>query len=197
MLQDEHWHYTLREWSSSPFKEMLEEAFTRKIKTVWDVGACVGGWSYLVSQKGAKIHAFEPFPDNYNYLVSKEIENVTPHNYGIWYGKNRAEAIWRGSNVGAIFVDEVDTTDNVHTGVFFDLKTLEDVDAPKPDLVKLDIEGAEKNLLENTDFLKTVPQIIIEWHFNGFENAIEYFKKYLPNHKVIQDIEGGMFLLRL
>lgn len=198
MNQIEHWGYSIREWSSGPFIAMLDEAFTQPIKTVYDVGACVGGWSSVVSSRWpVDIYAFEPFPDNFEELTMRGVPNTTPLNYGIWYGKNKARAIWRGDNIGAIFIDEVDTTDNMETGKVFDLKTLEELVLPFPDLIKFDVEGAEKNIIEHSTMLKKVPQLIVEWHFVGVEDATEFFAKHLPDHKVIQNMEDGMFLLRL
>lgn len=200
MNQDQHWDFTLREWNEPKFFEILEEALKKKPKKIFDIGACVGGWSYVVRQHtDAKIEAFEPFNENYGKLV-KNIEetkmDVTPHNFGIYYGKTEANASWRGSNIGAIFVDEIDTTMCMPAGQVFQLKTLEEVTKTRPDLIKLDVEGAEKNIIENSKMLQEVPQIIIEWHFNGVENAEEYFAKHLP-HKVVKNLEGGMFLLSL
>jgi FkbM family methyltransferase len=197
MIQSDHWDYTRREWQEPPFIDLLKEAFTQKVKTVWDVGACVGGWSSVIQEHWpVDMYAFEPFPDNYEALVDNHIPGTKKLNYGIWYGKKQAKAIWRGSNVGAIFIDEVDTTDNVDTGKVFELRTLEEVDAPKPDLIKFDVEGAEKNIFEHSTLLKKVPQIIVEWHFVGVEDAKEFFGKHLP-HKVVSNIQDGMFLLRL
>lgn len=198
MNQADHWGYTNNEWNSPAFKAILDEAFTQEVKVAYDVGACVGGWSNVVTTEHpeVKIFAFEPFPDNYEALISHEMPNVTPLNFGIWYGKKKSRAIWRGSNVGAVFVDEVDTTDNVDTGKFFELSTFEELDIPKPDLIKFDVEGAEKNIIEHSTILKKVPQLIIEWHFTGVEDGEEFFKKYLP-HKVVMNLQDGMYLLRL
>lgn len=197
MNQAEHWDYTRREWESTQFFDLLKEAFTQPIETVYDIGACVGGWSSVVQAHWpVDIYAFEPFPKNYEALIGHNIPRMTPINLGIWYGKKEAKAIWRGGNVGAIFIDEVDTTDNVDTGEKFQLTTLEELTLPKPDLIKFDVEGAEKNIFEHSTMLKTVPQLIVEWHFVGVENAIEFFAKHLP-HKVVCNLQNGMFLLRL
>ncbi len=200
MNQDDHWKYSTQEWQRQEFFDLLKEAFTQPIKTVWDVGACVGGWSYIVANSfNPTIYAFEPFPDNFEYIVAKEELKdfpITPVNCGIWYGKKEARAMWRGSNIGAIFIDEVDTTMCQPTGKKFKLNTLEEMAdrIGTPDFIKFDVEGAEVNIIEYSTLLKEIPQLLIEWHPDW--DAVEFFAKHLP-HKVIAHIGNGMYLLRL
>lgn len=197
MNQAEHWDYTLNEWKLPEFAQLLDEAFSEKPRVVFDVGACVGGWSGTVLSKyqPKKLYAFEPFPENYTHL-KQNVPDAHALNLGIWYGKKTARAKWRGSNIGAIFIDEVDETDCMETGVSFDLATFEELDLPIPDLIKLDVEGAEKNIIEHSEMVKDTPQLIVEWHFTGFEDAAEFFGKHLP-HKIVRNIQDGMYLLRL
>lgn len=197
MNQIEHWDYTIKEWSQGEFALMLDEAFSQNPKVVYDVGACVGGWSQAIRRyEPEQTYAFEPFPANFAQLQENNIPGVEILNLGIWYGKKTARAKWRGSNVGAIFIDEVDTTDCMETGEVFNLTIFEELSLPRPDLIKLDVEGAEKNIIENSTILRTVPQLIIEWHFTGFEDGADYFKKHLP-HTIVRNIHNGMYLLRL
>lgn len=198
MNQETHWEYTKREWESDQFFNLLQEAFTQEVRVVYDVGACVGGWSAVVtSHWPVEIHAFEPYPDNFKALVEHALP-IIAMNMGVWYGRDEAKASWRGGNVGAIFIDEVDRTDSVDTGQVFKLTTLEKYveSHSKPDLIKFDVEGAEKNIIEHSELLKTIPQVIVEWHFVGVEDAKAFFTKHLP-HKVIYNIQNGMYLLRL
>lgn len=198
MNQNDHWFYTLREWNSEHFKDVLINAFDSKPKIVYDIGACVGGWTQVASQTpGAEestFFLFEPFIENYEYILEARLPRSVIDNFGIYYGKTESKAYWRGANIGGIWVDEIDTT-NRHEKGLFKLKTLEELGYPKPDLIKLDVEGAEKNIIENSTIIKETPQIILEWHF-GTENPIDYLQKHLP-HKIIRNVDNTMFLLRL
>lgn len=198
MNQSDHWDYTIREWKTDPFRILLEKALELPTPIIYDIGACVGGWSQVMHEllPEAQIYAFEPYPENYEALVEHAIPHVMPINFGVWYGKRTAKAMWRGSNVGAIFIDEVDTTMATDTGKTFNLVTLEELDLPRPQLVKLDVEGAEKNILKHSSLLRRTPQIIVEYHFVGVEDARELFKDTLPHHHVVGQIQEGMFLLR-
>ena len=54
-----------------------------------------------------------------------------------------------------------------------------------PDFIKIDIEGAEKNILENSELLKKAKYMIVEW--NQEEDFCDFLKKYLPNFKIINN----------
>lgn len=198
MNQADHWDYTIQEWHSAPFWALLVEAFKLPIKTVWDVGACVGGWSQVVHEylPEAQIYAFEPFAENFLALKERAIPNVEPIPYAIWYGARTVRAMWRGSNIGAIFIEEVDTTMATDTGQTFMTCPLEGWNFPQPDLIKFDVEGAEKNIFKNSSMLKRVPQILLEWHFVGFDSPDEFLAETVPSHRIVARIDDGMLLLR-
>ena len=104
----------------------------------------------------------------------------------------------KDGNIGGQFIREVDKT-GIPSGVFCDFKTVEELDIPKPDLVKLDVEGAEINIIEHSTLLREIPQIIVEWHYEDGPNAKDaeaFFSKHLP-HKIVNQINKGMYLLRL
>ena len=72
------------------------------------------------------------------------------------------------------------------------LKTLEEVGV-KPDLIKMDIEGAEENLIMYSTLLKETPWLIIEWHPDkSFEDLR---KQFLPDHEVVVNLENKQYLL--
>lgn len=198
MNQGDHWQYTVQEWQRDDFFKLLIEAFSQNPQVIWDVGACVGGWSEVVNSHfpGKEIYAFEPFEDNFNVLKERSQPNVICLPYGLYYGKTEAKAMWRGENVGSVFIDEVDITTAFPTNKTLQLKTLEEVEYPKPDLIKFDVEGAELNIIENSTLLQSVPQLLVEWHYREGKDAVEFFAKHLP-HKVVEAIGNDMFLLRL
>lgn len=192
----DHWDYTLKEWSNEPFTKILE-VLPEGISTIYDIGANVGGWTAIIHQKypEASITSFEPVDRNYEAL-----EANTPYahcvNAGIYYGATSSKVLWRGENCGAFFVEQINAGEpRVDTGENMSLMTLELFSDIIPDLVKLDVEGAEENILEHSTILKQCPHIIVEWHPDS--DPFEFFKRHLPQHEVKVNLSNKQFLLTL
>ena len=197
--QSSHWDFTIKEWSEPLFMDMLKMAFSKDdIKIVYDIGACVGGWSKVVLDNfnPDKIYCWEPFTRNFLFLYEKmRKEKVQCFSYGIFYGKDFSYAHGYGDmNVGGQFVDGLYENLNIrHSASIFNLLPLESFMIESPDLVKIDVEGSEKNIIENSTILKKTPYLIIEWHYP--EDAKSFFDKHLPEHSIISSF-GNMFLLK-
>jgi hypothetical protein len=84
----------------------------------------------------------------------------------------------RNKNGEDIFCDQVDNK-------IFELDTLENLSENflLPDFIKIDVEGAEKNILINSTIIKNAKYIIVEW--NQQESLNDFIKKYLPNFILI------------
>lgn len=203
MNPEQHWKFTINEWNSEEFKDYLDMAFTYPIEVIYDIGACVGGWSKVVLDNFGprEIYCFEPDTDNYKFIV-KNLPNVGAFNFGIYYGKTESQAHSWGSNCGGLFVEGATpmSGEPMVLKKTFKLKTLEELEIPKPDLIKLDIEGGERNVIRNSSLIKEVPLLLVEWHYTNNEwsmEAHEFFERYLPNHKIINNDWGSnMFLLK-
>lgn len=192
-IQD-HWEYTLREWTNDPFTRLVN-AMPETLGVIFDVGANAGGWTEVMHRKypNAEFHCFEPVPYNYEGLI-KNVPYAKHYNYGIYYGKTDSAIQCRGDgNIGAFFVEHIIAGNPIVTveGRMV-LKTLEEVGVA-PDLVKMDIEGAEENVIMYSDLLRNTPWIIVEWHpDSSFE---ELRKQFLPNHEVVVNLENKQYLL--
>jgi len=127
---------------------------------------------------------------------------------GIFYGKTTSKAYGIGTkesnkiheNVGGYLIDEcaqkiVENRNSNGEDVFcapvsdtkiFQLDTLENLakNFLLPDLIKIDIEGSEKNLMENSTMLHHSKYIILEWNWNI--DLEKFLLKYLPSHKIIR-----------
>ena len=160
-----------------------------------------------------KIYCFEPDKDNINFLKNKfenEINEglIIPIEIGIYYGLKEAKAFGMGfitekkihPNVGGMGIEEcmkkvekkrIENGEDVFCGQVdnkvFKLDTLENVSKnfEVPDFIKIDIEGAEKNILENSELLKKAKYMIVEW--NQEEDFCDFLKKNLPNFKIINN----------
>lgn len=190
----EHLQYTLEEWKKEEFQRIVNAI--PDVKVFCDIGANVGGVTVILKEKFPEMeaHCFEPVTVNFEELV----KNVPfAHNYkvGIYYGKTESNVLWRGSNDGAYFVEHIDSGEpRIRTGEVMELVELEDFGI-KPDLVKLDVEGAEENILEHSSLIKKTPMIIVEWHPNV--DPFKFFEKHLPNHEIRVNLHNQQFLLCL
>lgn len=189
----EHWDYTLREWNG-PFKKLLVQIEPPKV--VYDVGANVGGFTKVVLDLWfPEVHAFEPVERNYKAFEEYIGKDATLHKFGIYYGFRDSHVQSRGDgNIGAFFVEHIDAGEpRITDAEVIQLRTFEELDIPKPDLIKMDIEGAEENVLEFSDVCRDCPNLIIEWH--PPVEPVAFFKKHLPNHRIVDSIDNIQFLL--
>ena len=190
----DHLEYTVKEWESAYFNQILEKL--TDIEVVYDIGANAGGFTVVLKKMfpHAEFHCFEPLPRNFEQLIC--VTGVHCHNVGVYYGKKEAKLQWRGENIGAIFIEDVDAGEpRVDTGEVTKLVELEELNIPKPTLVKLDVEGAEENILAHSTILKTTPWIILEWHPDHVD-VFDFLKKHLPNHKIQVNLENKQLLLQ-
>lgn len=189
----EHWEYTINEWNGN-FKKLLLQI--KPPKVVYDLGANVGGFTKTVLDLwGCEVHAFEPVERNYQGFEQYIGDKATLHKFGIFYGHRESHILSRGDgNIGAYFVEQINAGEpRVRSGETMQLRTLEELDLPKPDFIKMDIEGAEENVLEFSTLCKECPYLLIEWH--PPVDPIAFFAKHLPNHKIIDSIDNIQFLL--
>lgn len=196
---NDHFKYTVEEWQNEHFKK-ITDALPEKLNVVFDVGANVGGWAHVMQEKyGNKLQmvCFEPVKENIDMLMSKDL-NITVVPMGIYYGATESHVCSRGDgNCGGIFVEQIDAGDPiVKSDEIIQLRTFEELDLPKPDLMKFDVEGAEENIIEHSTLVKQTPWLIIEWH-PQFKDPYEFFRTHLPNHEVVVDIVNTQFLLCL
>jgi FkbM family methyltransferase len=160
-----------------------------------------------------KIICFEPDSENMLFLKNKlnneiEKEQVICIQKGVYYGKKEAKVFGAGHcsegrihpNVGGYSIEEcmkevVEKRNNCGENIFcdqvdnkvFQLDTLETLveSLPIPDLIKIDVEGAEKNILINSELIKTAKYIILEW--NQHISLHDFVNMYLPQFEIISN----------
>lgn len=130
--------------------------------TVIDAGAHVGLFSLLASQHAAKVIALEPDPVNYRVLDLNcrlnGTSNVHPVNAALWTeeGEVSFHTSWHttGGSVGSGGDLRVRT------------RTLDGLleEHGRVDLLKLDVEGAEFDVLHHAGGLEDVGRIVAELH---------------------------------
>lgn len=148
-------HEALGRCSNHSEKYVIQD-FANEVQsgdTVWDVGANIGTYSIVAALLGADVHAFEPGEDACEEFRSNcSLNNVGPtlHEFALG-NKNTDQFFQETSRTGNqhLSTDETDTLVPVRRG--------DDLDIPQPDILKIDVEGAEQlvingmiNCLDNT-----------------------------------------------
>ncbi|EKD28333.1 MAG: hypothetical protein ACD_79C00336G0004 [uncultured bacterium] len=152
-----------------------------------DLGACKGDFSKGVTIKyGCKAIALEPFPVLYNQIEVNE--NIKKLNYAI--SNNNGEILFYESSLetaGNIIAPKPNSTGKTINVKCITLKKLlSEINIKKIDILKIDIEGAEKILFDNLTDAEILDndQITIEFH-----DSVTY-----PN---ISGEEVGLIISRL
>lgn len=154
-------------------------------QTVIDVGANIGDSSLAFAQHGAMVHAFEPLPYlrvflERNIANNRMQDKIIPHAVGL---SNRDEelrvqiSIASTSTSTATAVPSAKGGRHPENGYLQDLKLVHAVPyfkshgITRADVLKLDCEGCEYALFENSELLDYLkPQrIIMEYHRGGHE----------------------------
>lgn len=197
--RESHVIYTRNELTNYKYYiDVINVLKKEHIKTYLDIGANVGEvCNYLFETFPTLQKAFliEPEDENYNFILTnvKNLEKVEIYKLAIGYDfKNPKLVNHESGNVGGFFLSEGDSTSpNVK------VTTLEKLEIPIVDLVKIDVEGLEYNIIENSSYLQEIEWIEIEFHGHSDKSIIDYVNKYFPNHTIIvlENI-GGRCLLK-
>jgi FkbM family methyltransferase len=200
---ESHLDYTKNEWVSSQYyKKVLDFLKEKQIKKFVDIGACSGGVSDIFFDNIKSLEKcimVEPIEDNYSFIANRfkgDNKRLTI-NKAVYYNSKTIKIGHVGSNVGGYsFQSGVKAME-------FPTITLEDIIIENSEFldgdiefIKIDIEGAEYNLIQNSKLLKTIPYIEIEFHNNPEYNIDtttnirhdvwgKFIEKYLPNHNLV------------
>jgi FkbM family methyltransferase len=189
----DHFGYTVNEWSSPPFSPLID-ALPTDIRSVADIGANSGGFSHVLRRKleFASFTCFEPVLDTFEYL-KEALPWAKCVQKGVYYGAKESKVMWRGENIGACFLEQVNAgPDKVERkGEVVQLCELEGY-GPF-DLIKMDIEDAEENVIANSKAVREAKWLIVEWH--PYVEPRAFFEGHL-DHEVIISLEEKQFLLK-
>lgn len=189
--------YCQNEWSSPSRIKAFEILQKEDIKIIWDIGANIGVWIEIVQQlfPQAQIHAIEPDPTNYKILESNfsNNSNIILHNTGVYYGIHEGVSmnVSGDPNIGGYMFSALSSnhlgpyTENVvHNSIIFHMQDLEEIFTIPADLVKIDIEGSEYNVIENSSLLKKCRFLLLEFHNHDLEYIYNFILQHLPMYSV-------------
>jgi FkbM family methyltransferase len=144
-----------------PYMQEAYRRFVRPGMIAYDIGASVGFHTLLLATLGAKVYSFEPNPSSRTSLTGQLTANpglavqVEPYalsdHAGRAYLKKSLMSMANLSETGDI---EVET------------KTIDEIDLPPPDVMKIDVEGHELRVLRGglAKLEQFRPVILCDYH---------------------------------
>jgi len=183
---DQHVSWTRSEWSSNPYMSNVV-SFLEKvgIESFIDAGGCTGEFTKIMLERIPSIKLaviLEPVPENYQFIKSNlSDERVTVINKALYQTKKTISLGRVDANVGGWSV-------NYEGSETYECVSVEElVEKYSPDFMKIDIEGAERDVIENSSALSGVEFLEIEFHDQYVDPSAwrEYVSKYLPDHTVV------------
>jgi FkbM family methyltransferase len=166
----------------------VQEALQRELRpgsVFWDVGAHIGFTSLIASRlvgPNGRVEAFEPFPPNVERLAGSVglngFDNVTVHPLAIANRDGTALFHLHKSSLQGSLVEDPSAA-----AIEVACETMDMVARrlPRPDLIKVDAEGAELDVLQGgRQFLMTVrPRLIVEF---TTPDLLDQARRLLPSY---------------
>lgn len=169
--------------NAEPEKHYVYRLLVKENDVVFDVGANVGLHSYYFSKnyKSIQVFAFEPQPDNISFIketISRnKLKNIELVDRAL--GAKEGEIYFdTASNNSQGFITETET------GLKVKVDTLDHFITSRnlfPKLIKVDVEGAESQVLEGfrNSIEKILPILVIELHTPENDRAVSaFFQNY-------------------
>ena len=164
------WNISVRPWTLDQMivDEVLSEIYTKGVPlydndVVVDAGAHIGTFTLYASQFASKVYAFEPHPENFEYLTKNvkdnDVKNVELINVAVldYDGEAKFPMAFSFGNTGGSHVSDA--------GELIVRSVKLDTVVPKADFLKIDVEGAEMKVLAGAQrLLKSGPKIAMEVH---------------------------------
>jgi len=173
-------------------KELIEEPYFialintlkfNEIESYVDVGANIGEFSNILFEQIPTLnnaYLIEPEENNYNFLQNNIKNKSVLYKVAIGYNYTSGVLVNDDNNAGGHHLREMECVDNLFSNV--EIKTLEELELPIVDFIKIDIEGGEFNIIENSSYLQKIRWIDIEFHGNI---DIDYVKTNFPEYDIL------------
>lgn len=173
-------------------KELIEEPYFialintlkfNEIESYVDVGANTGEFSNILFEQIPTLnnaYLIEPEENNYNFLQNNIKNKSVLYKVAIGYNFTSGVLVNDSNNAGGHLLREMKYVDTSFSNV--EIKTLEELELPIVDFIKIDIEGGEFNVIENSSYLQQIRWIDIEFHGHV---DVDYVKKHFSGYDVM------------
>jgi FkbM family methyltransferase len=179
---------------------------------ILDIGANVGSFAIWANLRwpNSTIYSYEPHPGTFNFLLEnvRKLNNVSCHNIAVYPSDRQTEPFWSrfpGDGQAGIAAVLREIGDKLSDKDIIEVPVLHPRDLPVADVVKLDVEGAEADIICAMDTSRT-SLILLEYHSikirsrikeflaNKFTLAFEDYERW-ENSAVEEDCSGRMFFV--
>jgi FkbM family methyltransferase len=176
--------HTRKELTEEPyFIALLATLRFNRIASYVDIGANIGEFSNILFEQIPTLqdaYLIEPEKDNCDFLQNHIKNKNTLYQVAIGYNFTSGVLVKDSNNAGGHRLREMEYADNSFSNV--EIKTLEELELPIVDFIKIDIEGGEFNVIENSSYLQQIRWIDIEFHALIDPN---YIKTHFPNYEIM------------
>jgi FkbM family methyltransferase len=139
--------------------------FSKNSENIIDIGANIGWYSLNFNSlaRVKTIHAFEPIPKTFNYLLKhielNDAKKIIPNNLALSESNGEVEFLWHDGELGASSMVNIRELDNIKNIKCNTMKLDDYVEQKKinVDFIKIDVEGSEllvfkgaKNVLQDS-----------------------------------------------
>jgi len=154
---------------------------------VWlDLGGNIGTFAVLVASKGATVTSYEPEPENFNILN----ENIQLNNYQTQARTVNATVTSKEDEQTILYLCQTAQNKYRHTTKKIRGRTPINVNnipfrtvlTPNITAIKMDIEGDEIRILDQTNDWQNVKKLVFEYHFDT-DRSIANFKNRIAKLK--------------
>jgi FkbM family methyltransferase len=179
-------------WVGSYERELLKlfSSHIQRGMTVYDIGANVGIYTLVASQKAKRVFAFEPFERNLFFLrrhiALNRLSNCSVIPCAV-YKENGSVAFEEGVTDAQ---GRIGHGNQIVPAVSIDMFAKEN---PAPEVIKIDVEGGEYDVLCGaTEMLKRKPVILIAMHGDQLR-CLELLAQYAYKIKQVGPSEDLCF----
>lgn len=165
-------------------------------RTIIDGGANIGLTSVFFANKfpNANIVAVEPEKENFQMLQknTNSYSNISLLNAGIWDHNTFLSVVDEGKGNNAFTVKEVPVNTENAIKALSVYEIMKQQDWSTIDILKLDIEGTEKNIFEKNyeSWLPFVRVLIVELHDRMIEGSSEAVFNTISKYNFTKEIKG-------
>jgi FkbM family methyltransferase len=179
----------------------IAQVFDKPPRLIVDAGANIGMATLYFAHRFPKalIYAIEPEQSNFEILQRncRGLDTLTLRKAALWNTRMRLEIADRSVDNWMFSVQpSVTNTNDVDAITVPDI--LEEIGASHIDILKIDIEGAERELFNDTCdlWLSKVKLIVIELHDRLKPGCAEAFYRQIARRQFIQEVRGeNLFVL--